>query len=347
MKRAQFRHLENAPMRSSAFLILVATVGLLAFDARGARAAAEEPAAAAQASSSNETAGATARKPEVVVQARRAEMQQRISTFVNQVTDFRYGEGLARWQFPVCPLVAGVRREWGEYILKRISEIGTAAGVPLAGEHCRQPNLYILVSTQPLDLLQDLAERHREVVFGGAQPDLIRGFIAEPRPVKTWYDTAQRTAEGLPMHSASFPGISQTVQAEVALGVVVELPVQPNEPLEMTSNLWAQASHLTRNVCWAIYEAFVIVDPTQFKGVSLGQLADYVAMSGLAQLKVDARVGDAPTILTLFDRPAREASAGITEWDQAFLKAVYSTDQKSVVQKSAIATDMMRAIVPE
>ena len=125
------------------------------------------------------------------------------------------------------------------------------------------------------------------------------------------------------------------------------VPVEPNQPLELTTNSWAQASHLTFNVCWAIYQVFVIVDPTRFKGVTLGQLADYVAMVGLSQIKADGRLGDAPTILTLFNRPAREASAGITEWDQAFLKAVYSTDQKSVVQKSEIASDMMRVIVPE
>jgi hypothetical protein len=337
----QFHHAENVPMRSM-LLILVATVGLVAFEGLDGRAVAQQPPAS---SASSEPAGAAARKPEVIVQAQRAELEQRISTFVAQATDFRYGEGLARWQVPVCPLVTGIRREWGEYILKRVSEIGQAAGVPLAGEKCR-PNLYVLVSKQPQADLQDLAKRHREVVFAGASPVLIDRFIATSRPVRTWYDTAQRTAEGLPMHSASFPGISDQV-GDKAIGVIVMDPVVPSQPLELTTNAWAQASHLTLNVCWAIYQVFVVVDPTQFKGVSLGQLADYVAMAGLAQLKVDARLGDAPSILTLFDRSPQEASAGITDWDRAFLKSMYSTDQKSVVQKSQIAIDMMRTIAPE
>jgi len=316
-------------MRST-LLIAVAAAGLVAFEGPHGRAAAEEPPApAAQPSSSNEPSGAAGRKPEVLVKAQREELQQRISTFVTQVTDFRFGEGLARWQVPVCPLVAGLSRQWGEYILARVSDIGQAAGVPLAGTHCH-PNLYILVSKQPEALLQDLEKRHRLVVFGGASPDLIDAFIATFRPVRTWYDTAQRTAEGLPMLSTSFPGVSQQA-ADKGIGAIVMVPVEPNQPLELTTNSWAQASHLTFNVCWA----------------TLGQLADYVAMVGLSQIKADGRLGDAPTILTLFDKAPQEASPGMTEWDQAFLKSVYATEQKSVVQRQQIALGMVRAVAPQ
>jgi hypothetical protein len=326
-------------MRST-LLIALAALGLVAFEGRHERAFAQQP------PSSGEPAGTVGRKPEVIVKAQREQLQQRVSTFVNQVTDFRFGEGLARWQTPVCPLVAGVSRHWGEYILGRVSDIGKAAGVPLAGEHCH-PNLFILVSKQPEAFLRDLEKRHRLIVFGGASPQLIDAFIAAPRPVRTWYDTVQRTAEGLPMMSTSFPGVSQQNEAMHSLGVVIEEPVEPNDPLQLTTNPWSQASHLTLNVVWAIYQVFVVVDPTRFKGVSLGQLTDYVAMAGLAQLKVDARLGDAPSILTLFDKAPQEASPGMTEWDQAFLKSVYATEQKSVVQRSQIALGMVRDIAPQ
>ena len=149
------------------------------------------------------------------------------------------------------------------------------------------------------------------------------------------------------MMSTSFPGVSQQNEAMHSLGVVIEEPVEPNDPLQLTTNPWSQASHLTLNVVWAIYQVFVVVDPTRFKGVSLGQLTDYVAMAGLAQLKVDARLGDAPSILTLFDKAPQEASPGMTEWDQAFLKSVYATEQKSVVQRSQIALGMVRDIAPQ
>ena len=67
-------------------------------------------------------------------------------------------------------------------------------------------------------------------------------------------------------------------------------------------------------------------------------------MVSLAQLKADPRLPDAPSILTLFERDPRSAPAGASEWDEAFLKALYTTEQKSVLQRALIAREMMREI---
>jgi len=332
-------------MRST-LLILVAAVGLVAFERAHAADDQQAPATGAVATSSSAPAGATAHQPEVIVKAQRAELTQRISTFVNLVTDFNLGDptrGLARWTLPVCPLVSGFPKQWGEYILGRISEVGQAAGVPLSKEHCH-PNLYVLVSKHPDALLRDLQKRHNEVVFGGADARVVEGFIATSKPVKTWYNTAERTSDGLPLQQMSFPGMSQT-SATAGLGTIIVFPEVPKMAPEHSTDEWAQASHLTLNVVWAIYEVFVIVDPTQFKGVSLGQLADYICMAGLAQLRLDTRLEDVPSILTLFDKRPQDASPGMTDWDRAFLKSVYSSEQKSVVQRSAIARGMIADIV--
>jgi hypothetical protein len=123
--------------------------------------------------------------------------------------------------------------------------------------------------------------------------------------------------------------------------------VRPNVNDTQKTNSWSQASHLVLNAVWVIQRVFVIVDSTQFTGVTRAQLADYVAMSGLAQIRLDTHVApDDPTILTLFDRPPQTASPGLTQWDQAFLKSVYETQPKSILQRSNIAQDMVRTIVP-
>jgi hypothetical protein len=69
----------------------------------------------------------------------------------------------------------------------------------------------------------------------------------------------------------------------------------------------------------------LIADRTKLQAVSLGQLADYIAMVGLAEIVPDAHLGDARTILKLFDAGPQVAPAGLSDWDQAFLKALYST----------------------
>ena len=358
------------------FLILTAALALIAFDSADGQPPATQPppaaaggqAAASQAPPAADGQAAQATAPDapadqisspsespgvvehnkVIINAQRDQLVGQISAFVNQLTDFDLADparGLARWHDPVCPLVSGLPQKHGEYILERVSEIAKAAGVPLAGRFCH-PNLFILISNQAQSVLEDLRNRHLDLVFGDASPARIDRFIATPRPVRTWYDTVERTPEGLPLVNESFPGISDQKGSVGPGGVIIITPVRPNDPSNLTTNPWSQASHLTLNVVWAIYRVFVIVDPTKFKQVSLGQLADFVAMTGLSQIKADARLEGAPSILTLFDGPPEAASAGMTDWDRAFLKACYSTEQKLVLQRSEIARGMVASIAP-
>jgi hypothetical protein len=316
----------------TALVTLIAVVGL---------AAADRPVVAQQG-----PADVVTTKPEVIIKGQRTELAAKISGFVDQVTDFSLGDakGLARWQDPACPLVTGLPKRQGEYVLERISEIAQAAGAPLGAEKCR-PNLFIIVTKQPEADLRYLEQRHHSDVFGEASPVVIDNFIATPRPVRTWYDSVQRTPEGLPLVSESFPGIGDQYAKPVAGGIVI-VPVRPPTSDAPLTNPWSQASHLVINAIWAIKRVFVVVDPTKFKGVTLGQLADYVALAGLAQIKLDPDVAGDPTILTLFDKAAQTPSAGLTEWDRAFLKSVYSTEQKSVLQRSQIASTMVEEINP-
>jgi hypothetical protein len=329
-------------------MILMATVGLAAIVAADGRAAAQQPSAPAVPSPTSSAPEGPAKQPEVIITGDHAEFASKITAFVNQITDFDIGDtsrGLARWQNNVCPLVTGLPHGMAEYILLRVSEVAQDAGVPLAGETCHTPNLFIIVTKHPETYLRDLEKMHGSDVFGGAAPMLINEFITTPRAVRTWYDTVEQTPEGLPLVAESFPGISQQKFVSSG-GNPYALPVRPAISDSPMTNAWSQASHLTLNAVWVIKRDYVIVDPSRFKGVKLGQLADYVAMAGLAQIKLNPQLGDAPTILTLFDKPPQDTSMSLTEWDQSFLKAFYASEQKSVIQRSAIARDMVSRMAP-
>ena len=64
---------------------------------------------------------------EVTVTAHRAELAARVSKFVNEIADRENGEGLPRWKAPVCPLVSGLPRPGGEFMLGRITGYGTVS----------------------------------------------------------------------------------------------------------------------------------------------------------------------------------------------------------------------------
>src|SRR5579864_5545502 len=72
----------------------------------------------------------------VVSQMDRATIERRVGTFVNAIAVKPGSESLARWQLqiPLCPLVAGMSKTDGEYVLARVSKIAAAAGAPLAPE---------------------------------------------------------------------------------------------------------------------------------------------------------------------------------------------------------------------
>jgi hypothetical protein len=296
--------------------------------------------AAAEAPSSSGPASTTSQFSEVTVTARRIELEKRVSKFVNQIAAAENGdEGLARWQRPVCPLVSGLPRQDGEFILERLSQIAHAAGIPLGDEHCR-PNLYILVTPQPEDLLKGMEKRNRAYTFGydtsfyppvETPAGVVDEFIKTPRAVRVWYHSYEKDLWGNPLaycrESDLLPGGDANKYYQCGHGIT-------------------GGSHLVFSSIWTISKAFVIVDQKRLRDVKLGQLADYVAMSGFAKIKPDARLGDAPTILMLFNGAPEAAPTGMTDWDQTFLKSLYATEQKSKLQRSQIARSMVREIAP-
>lgn len=97
-------------------------------------------------------------------------------------------DSLPRWDQPICPLVAGLSRQQGEYILARITRVAIAAHAPLAGEHCRA-NLYVVATAAPDLLLRRWWARDRLMFnlcngLGG-----VRKFLDSKRPIRIWYNT--------------------------------------------------------------------------------------------------------------------------------------------------------------
>jgi hypothetical protein len=258
---------------------------------------------------------------EVTVTAQRSKLAPRITAFVNQIAAAVNDDGLPRWQRAICPLVAGLPREDGEFILGRVSQIAQESGVPLAGEHCN-PNLYILVSAQPKELLQGMEQRNRGFTFGNYDPpppSVIDTFIATPRPVRVWYTTQERSLQGI---------------------ALIRRPGDPPPRVAATGSL------LMIGATWSLERVFVVIDKTRLRGLTRGQLADYVGMVALADLKPGAKLGDAATILRLFESAPQQAPAGLTNWDQVFLRSLYASDQKSKLQRSQIAHQMVHDIAP-
>lgn len=269
-----------------------------------------------------------AAKPSVdsttVVAARdRATIEREVRTFVTAIAFKPGDESLARWQpqIPLCPLVAGLSNEDGEYVLSRISKIAAAAGAPLAPAHCKG-NFYVIVTSDPEGVIK--AWSKRDVRFFGDEADQggtkIREFLAD-RPVRVWHNTDFYKLDGTPLGNN--------------LG----------SNADGRTNDSARATRLEVNSYRALSSVVAIVDARRMKDVSFGQVAAYLGMVGLVQIKYEANVADAPTILNLFG-DASKAPAGLTAWDESFLKAVYGTRSTDRAQIAAIKTAMVQDVAP-
>jgi hypothetical protein len=262
----------------------------------------------------------------VVGQKERATIERQVGTFVNAIAVKPGSESLARWQLqiPLCPLVAGMPKSDGEYILARVSRIATTAGAPLAPEHCKG-NLYIVVTPDPDGLLK--AWMKRDVRMFGDEADqggtTIREFNAA-NPVRVWYNTEFYELDGTPLGNNVDGG---------------------NSVNTIRTDLSARASRIEINSYRALSSAIAIVDARRLKDITFAQIAAYAAMVGLVQMRPQANVGDAPTILNLFAGAAK-APPGLTAWDESFLKAVYATRITDKAQIAEIKTAMVQDVAP-
>jgi hypothetical protein len=311
-------------------LVFAATLGVIASAHLAAAAPPSAAPVSASASSSSSASASSATSdaiPEVSVTAHRASLARQVSKFVNQVLAFENAAGIPLWKVPVCPMEFGFSPEEGGFITRRLSRIARAAKVPLADEYCDPPNLFLVVTDDPRALLQGWNDRSptRMEVFGGASEDLFAGapqsvineFIETPRAVKVWYFTRKEEASGLSIST----GIS------------------PYDPPQIRAD---GTRIVSSNMLYEFFRVFVIADRTRLQGLTIDQVADYLSMVGLAKLKPGASLGDAPTILKLFDGAPGNAPAGMSEWDRAFLKSLYSSDPNT--RRGQIARAIVREI---
>jgi len=260
-----------------------------------------------------QTAPAVTESPpplQVTAEAARAALERRVDAFVHAITrnpGLSDDDSLVRWNTPICLLVAGLAAENIKIVSERLSQIGSSAGAPLARAPC-QPNFIIVATSEP-DRVLDAWHARDGRLFGDATPAQIRQFreSSRSRPVRVWYniDTGRKSG----MRNGHF----------------------------IPSNTRAESSAFVANTVFDFFSIFAMIDTRRTEHSTLEQLADYVAMTGLTNVDLDADLGSAPSILRLFAPSGENRPSGLSSWDAAFLKALYQSNQTSRNRRFEIA----------
>lgn len=256
---------------------------------------------------------------EVTVTGQR--VREAVNTFLDEVTDPPRGRGPARWSDSVCVGAVNLRRTSGQYMVDRVSEVALDLGLDIGEPGC-SPNILILATEDG--------------------PGLARGLVSErPRAFRPGYSGASQSRESLQRFQANespvrWWHVSLPVDSDTG-AVAVSMPG------EGPATVNVQGSLLRTEIRNDLTRAFIIVDFVRAEGVSLEQLADYVAMVAFAQVDPEARTLAFDTILNLFEDEA--APPRMTDWDMAYLRSLYSAElnqRSSSAQRGAIASAMSR-----
>jgi hypothetical protein len=262
----------------------------------------------------------------VTVQARRdREIKRQITKFVSGGVVTYRNDSLERWNQPICPLVAGVPSEQAEFIRARVSEVARDSHAPLGAEHCK-PNLFVAITNDP-DLLIEKWNKRSGGLFSTCNGlGSVKKFLHSRQPVRVFYN-AKFTSAGGPDAGA---GVAAFVLNFTSIGDCLGAP-----PV---------GTMLHHGEVQALTSVIIVVDGGQTTKINMGQLADYIAMMGLAQIRVQADTGTAPSILHLF-QGSDPQPLGLSPWDEAFLHGLYTTDQSSVLEVPIIEDRMFKQIV--
>ena len=278
------------------------------------------PSAAATAAAAVDSA------PSITVEAQRTRerLSHDVDTFfsaalVHPLPD----ESLIRWNHAMCPLVAGLSRAEGEFILRRVSDIARSVHAPLGKEDCN-PNFLVIVARNPSGFLELLWKR-KPLMFDthyGIAP--VKRFIETSRPIRVWYDFYVQPSDQSVVFPSEFSSLLKESEEHGKTGVLYPIYTHPE----------SKGAHLSFPAVRDFAATIIVVDLNQVSTLNVGQLADYIGLLGLAQINLDTDLGPAPSILNLFHATATSHPSELTPWDRALLFALYSAPQGDRMQHS-------------
>jgi hypothetical protein len=280
---------------------------------------------------SADAASAKARLPGITIEAAMEHaLRLKVDHFVTSVAIQPWGDALFRWTKPICPLVAGLPKAQGEFVLARISKAAIDAHAPLAGRVCH-PNLFVVATdNDPDPLLKKWWARDRYMYnFQTVGIEAVEQFIHSTRPIRVWYNTYQ--------------GCDNDAAATSALAYILAGLGPPNGgPTGCRATFGSRIVSMSTGS--DVSSAIIVVDGRQMKNVNLGQMADYIALVGLADVRLDAGSTPVPSILELFGHGT--SLQGLTRWDRALLYSLYNTSHRSALELPEIEITMTRRIAP-
>jgi hypothetical protein len=298
---------------------------------------AQTPPPSSPAPSQPPPAPATAVSPLTVEGASRATLQKQTQAFVESYAQPTRKLGLlARWTSPACVAVTGLVPAQAAEFKTKIEAVAKAVMAPVGGPKCA-PNVQIVFTQQPQRTL-DAATSRNPAIRGDD------GAKTVTRPIQAWYATYDLGFEAQsagPMDDGPPPPDGAHMAAHVTQerfavnqGALFARPCV--DPGARTRKITLKGGKTVDVPCpqSTLLNVLIIVDVAHMGDVSVDLAADYLALVALSQPKPRSLDGclALPSVLDLYAKecPGREAPAGLTGPDKAYLASLYAADLAQV-----------------
>ena len=259
--------------------------------------------------------------PTIVVEDERPRTERELTELARDLADNpRPDRPLARFEQPLCLMVAASDTALGREVAARIIDNAKAARVNVRGNGCRA-NALVLIADDARQQLQSVRSSGRRL-FAGLSASEIDEAMGARDPVYVFQASIELAATGQP--------------------IVASPEARGSDGIVGPTNRVYSMGRLKRETREDMLSALVVIDRAAIAGLSPIQIADYASLRLLAPTgEVDvAEAGGPRTIMTLFAAPA-SAPAAMTRFDRAYLAALYR------MPPGSFSKEVLRAAVLE
>jgi hypothetical protein len=207
---------------------------------------------------------------------------------------------VSRWKVAICPKTTGMRPAFTDFVSKRIREIGRQIGAPVNPSESCSPNLQIIFTDHPQEMLDTIRTKLPELLGYHYAPQ-AKELATVVNPIQGWYATASRDRNNQFMVDNPYGLNMATV-----------------EGTRLRTGLRSEFIAVT-----------VVVDLGTVENQEVGAISDHIAMLAFAQAKAFEHCHEVPSITNMLLDCAPEMKAvALTSYDRAYLKALYAINDR-------------------
>ncbi len=273
------------------------------------------------------------------------EARKQASTFVRTATVIPPEDQYASRRDRLCPAVSGIDAQYRAKVISKITSVADAVGLTTAKPGC-SPNLLVHFTNDVSGYIAQMA-KVRPDLLNTMQPSERLALKQSIAPMRWLYATEARGSDNM---KTSIGGKSGSVlmagsQSATSPAANDSVSVQSGRG---TLNTYS-ASLIDTKLVVNLSSTIVIVDIEKSTGFALESVAAYAAMVSLAQIKLSTDYSSYPSILSMFSgvKGADDAPRDLTEWDYAYLRALYKTpaNRTARAQRTKIYGEMVKQLV--